>query len=116
MGLPRVISGGFALTYHVKAGTREWAVRCFHREASALQQRYQAISRAIAALPKSGPFVPAEYLTRGVLVEEQWYPITKMPWLQAAPINRHIEANPSRPAVGRLAGGVDWPRCHPPPH
>src|SRR5262249_45315800 len=37
------------------------------------------------------------------LVEGQWYPITKMPWLQAAPINRHIEANPSKPAIERLA-------------
>ena len=102
MGLPRVISGGFALTYHLKNGRREWAVRCFHREASELGRRYQAIGAMIAKAP-AGPFVQAEYLTKGVQVEGAWHPITKMPWLAAVPLNRAIEANLERRALARLA-------------
>ena len=103
MGLPRVISGGFALTYHLKHGRKEWAVRCFHREASELQRRYRAISEMIATAP-SGPFVPAEYQANGVLVEGAWYPITKMPWLAAVPINHYIETNLEQRTLAKLVG------------
>lgn len=102
MGLPRVISGGFALTYHLKNGRHEWAVRCFHREASDLARRYAAISRMIAAAP-NGPFVPAEYQERGVAVDGAWYPVTKMPWLQAVPLNRYIETHLERRPLEKLA-------------
>jgi hypothetical protein len=102
MGLPRVISGGFALTYHLKNGRKEWAVRCFHREASELGRRYQAIGRMIAAAPP-GPFVTAEFLDHGVLVEGEWFPVTKMPWLQAVPLNRYVETNLEGRPLARLA-------------
>ena len=102
MGLPRVISGGFALTYHLKNGRKEWAVRCFHREASELGRRYAAISGMIAAAPP-GPFVQAEYFDKGVQVEGAWYPITKMPWLAAVPLNRYIETNLDKKTLGKLA-------------
>jgi hypothetical protein len=102
MGLPRVISGGFALTYHLKHGRKEWAVRCFHREASELGRRYQAIGAMIARAP-AGPFVQAEYLAKGVQVEGAWHPITKMPWLAAVPLNRAIETNLGPKALARLA-------------
>ena len=32
LGTPHAISGGFALTYTIKAGSKKYAVRCFHRE------------------------------------------------------------------------------------
>ncbi|MGE0539964.1 MAG: hypothetical protein AB7R89_07275 [Dehalococcoidia bacterium] len=101
MGLPRVISGGFALTYHLKNGRHEWAVRCFHREASELGRRYQAISSMIVG-SQPGPFVTAAYIDRGVQVDGVWYPVTKMPWLQAVPINRYIETNLDRHSLSRL--------------
>jgi hypothetical protein len=101
MGLPRVISGGFALTYHLKNGRHEWAVRCFHREASELGRRYQAIGSMIDS-SKPGPFVTTVYLDRGVQVDGVWYPVTKMPWLQAVPINRYIETNLDKRPLSRL--------------
>jgi len=45
LGLPLVMSGGFALTYAVTTPRRKCAVRCFHREIPAIQQKYDAISR-----------------------------------------------------------------------
>src|SRR5437899_2376874 len=44
LGLPLVMSGGFALTYAVTTPRRKCAVRCFHREIPAIQQKYDAIS------------------------------------------------------------------------
>ena len=59
LGLPRVISGGFALTYHLKYGRKEWAVRCFHREASELHRRYAAITGRFRSPWPSRSYVPA---------------------------------------------------------
>src|SRR6516162_1334912 len=49
-GLPRPHAGNFADVYQVQtvetsgAGGQAWAVKCFTREVSGLQDRYQAIS------------------------------------------------------------------------
>jgi hypothetical protein len=104
MGLPRVISGGFALTYHLTNGRQQWAVRCFHREASEPGRRYQAIGRMIAG-SGPGPFVPVDYLDRGIAVEGAWYPVTKMPWLRASPLNRYVETHLDRRPLERLTRG-----------
>jgi hypothetical protein len=50
LGTPLAISGGFALTYSIKSGSKKYAVRCFHRESKALERRYQAIARRLALL------------------------------------------------------------------
>jgi hypothetical protein len=44
LGLPVVQSGGFALTYMITAAQRQLAVRCFHRQIPAADQKYAAIS------------------------------------------------------------------------
>src|SRR5215467_12943721 len=49
LGLPLVMSGGFALTYAVTTAGRKYAVRCFHREIPAIQQKYNAISNSRAS-------------------------------------------------------------------
>jgi serine/threonine protein kinase len=104
MGLPKVISGGFALTYHLTNGSRQWAVRAFHREAHDLEKRYAAISK-MTATAGSPHLVTVEYQPDGILVDGSWYPITKMPWLNAMPINRYIESNLSPAVAQRLSTG-----------
>ena len=100
LGLPRAVAGNFAVTYQLRAGTRQWAVRCFHREAADRASRYAAISQTLAKL-HGGPLVPIEYLDPGVRVGTAWYPITKMPWIEGYPLNRSVEAALSRPATLR---------------
>src|SRR6266566_1915066 len=56
LGLPLVMSGGFALTYAVTTPRRKCAVRCFHREIPAIQQKYDAISKKLRSL-SNGCFV-----------------------------------------------------------
>src|SRR5262252_6365791 len=77
LGLPRAVAGNFAVTYQLRSGGQQWAVRCFHREAADRAPRYAAISKAVAQL-RRGPLVPIEYLEPGVRVGQAWYPITKM--------------------------------------
>lgn len=100
LGLPRAVAGNFAVTYQLRAGGRQWAVRCFHREAADRALRYAAISRLLAPL-RSGPLVPIDYLDQGVRVGTAWYPITKMAWIDGFPLNRAVEASLSKPAALR---------------
>jgi hypothetical protein len=100
LGLPRAVAGNFAVTYQLRAGSQQWAVRCFHREASDRATRYAAISQTLAPV-RGGPLVPIEYLDPGVRVGAAWYPITKMPWIEGFPLNRAVEACLARPATLR---------------
>src|SRR6516164_1885885 len=92
LGLPRAVAGNFAVTYQLQAGARQWAVRCFHREAVDRGSRYAAISHTLTRVG-GGPLVPIEYLDTGVRVGNAWYPITKMAWLEGRPLNRAVEDN-----------------------
>ncbi|HEY1295730.1 MAG TPA: phosphotransferase [Chloroflexota bacterium] len=96
LGLPRAVAGNFAVTYQLRDGSRQWAVRCFHREAADRGSRYAAISQHLARL-RAGPLVPIEYLDRGVCVGQTWYPITKMAWLDGRPLNHAVEQSLSSP-------------------
>src|SRR5712664_2520540 len=62
LGLPLVMSGGFALTYAVTTPRRKCAVRCFHREIPAIQQKYDAISKKPGSMSASRPFRSCEWI------------------------------------------------------
>jgi serine/threonine protein kinase len=91
-GMPRVSSGGFALTYRLNGPGKAWAVRCFHREVSDRQKRYVAISQFLNQNPQPF-FVPTDYLSAGIRVNTDWYPITKMAWVDGETLYRFIERN-----------------------
>ncbi|MGL5001485.1 MAG: serine/threonine protein kinase, partial [Casimicrobium sp.] len=92
LGLPVVVSGGFALTYAVDVGGSKRAVRCFHREAPGLEARYSAISSKLKQLA-SPYFVEFEYQARGVNVEGRTYPLIKMQWASGETLGEFIEMN-----------------------
>ena len=100
LGLPRAVAGNFAVTYQLRSGQQQWAVRCFHREATDRASRYAAISTALAQL-RGGPLVPIDYLDQGVRIGQAWYPVTKMPWIEGFPLNRAVEAALSKPKALR---------------
>src|SRR5204862_7809219 len=64
LGLPLVMSGGFALTYAVTTPRRKCAVRCFHREMPAVQQKYDSISKKLRSL-SNRCFVAADFQQAG---------------------------------------------------
>lgn len=92
LGMPRVLSGGFALTYAVEAGGRKYAVRCFHREAKGLERRYEAISKKLKSL-SSSYFLDFEYQPKGVRIGGATFPVVKMAWANGETLGEFIEAN-----------------------
>jgi hypothetical protein len=81
LGLPLVMSGGFALTYAVTTPRRKCAVRCFHREIPAIQQKYDAISKKLRSLA-NGCFVDFDFQQSGISVRQQTFPIVRMDWVE----------------------------------
>jgi hypothetical protein len=81
LGLPLVMSGGFALTYAVTTPRRKCAVRCFHREIPAIQQKYDAISKKLRSLT-NGCFVYFDFQQSGINVRQQTFPIVRMDWVE----------------------------------
>src|ERR1017187_5863921 len=53
LGLPRAIAGNFACVYKIQTSGQRWAARCFSREVSDQQRRYEVISTYLTktALP-----------------------------------------------------------------
>jgi hypothetical protein len=81
LGLPLVMSGGFALTYAVTTPRRKCAVRCFHREIPAIQQKYDAISKKLKSLT-NGCFVDFDFQQSGINVRQRTFPIVRMDWVE----------------------------------
>src|SRR5215467_5874998 len=81
LGLPLVMSGGFALTYAVTTPRRKCAVRCFHREIPAIQQKYDATSKKLRSLAV-GCFVDFDFQQSGINVRQRMFPIVRMDWVE----------------------------------
>ncbi|MFD8518757.1 hypothetical protein ACFV2D_01885 [Streptomyces capillispiralis] len=95
---PKAISGNFASVFSITApGGQRYALKCFTRDSSTLEARYQAISKALADLTPSGLSQPwpvgIEYLPRGVLVTGEWYPALKMAWVEGISLITWVERN-----------------------
>lgn len=95
---PKAISGNFASVFSITApGGQRYALKCFTRDSSTLEARYQAISKALADLTPSGLSQPwpvgIEYLPRGVLVAGEWYPSLKMAWVEGTSLITWVERN-----------------------
>src|SRR5712692_1498856 len=91
-GLPKPYSGGFTATFHLRNQSRDWAVRCFTRAISDLQQRYAAIDRFLTRT-REGFLVETFYLSQGIRIAGQWYPIIKMQWVKGDTLNGFIGKN-----------------------
>jgi serine/threonine protein kinase len=74
----------------MQCGQRTWAVRCFLRELSDQQRRYEAISQHLKAA-RLDYTVGFDYIPRGIRIRGQWYPILKMEWVQGDSLNTYIE-------------------------
>lgn len=107
LGLPLAISGGFALTYTIKTGSKKYAVRCFHRESKALERRYEAISKKITSL-RSPYFLDFQFQPQGIKVEGAPYPIVKMAWAKGETLGEFLEDNRSSPqAIAKLSASLE---------
>lgn len=89
LGLPKPYSGGFTTTYKLVNSHTSWAVRCFTREISDLQRRYQSIGKFLSA-NNCDFLVEANFLQNGIRVNGSFYPIIKMRWLDGEPLSNYL--------------------------
>jgi len=68
LGLPKPISGNFAVVFELQTGQRRWAVRCFLRETQDQEHRYAQIAQHLAKNNLKSK-VGFQYLPRGVCVK-----------------------------------------------
>jgi len=95
-GLPRVRSGGFALTYRIWGRDRCMAVRCFHKDVEDRSQRYTCISKFIKGT-NSSYFTPITYVHKGIRINGKLYPITVMDWIEGDTLEKYINSNVNDP-------------------
>lgn len=98
LGLPLVLSGGFALTYTVSTRVQKYAVRCFHREIPSIEKKYEAIATKLKALG-SGYFVDFDFQERGIRIRQDRYPIVRMNWVEGDPLGIWLDKNFEKPGA-----------------
>jgi len=91
-GLPKVISGGFAGVFQVKKRKKNYAARCFLRVVDDTEKRYKAIHKFLHR-KRINCVIKFDYIDKGILVREKWYPILKMEWLEGETLSEYIEKN-----------------------
>jgi hypothetical protein len=99
LGIPIPCSGNFADVYQVRGPDgRNWAVKCFTREAPGLRDRYREVSQHLrqARLPFTLDFT---YLEEGVRVAGRWYPVLKMQWVAGPTLNQFAARAADKPAL-----------------
>src|SRR5690554_820488 len=89
LGLPRAITGAFAVVFPVRTRTARWALKCFLTDVPDQRRRYRAIGEHLAGLelPYMAEFV---YQRRGIRVGGGVYPILKMEWLDGHGLNAFV--------------------------
>lgn len=103
LGMPLVTSGQFAYVFKLNApltGGETLAVRCFRGYLGDREERYQSLNahlnaHRIVALPRF------KYLSKGILVAGQRYPLLAMEWIEGATLDVYLEEVVNRPDVLR---------------
>jgi hypothetical protein len=98
LGLPLALSGGFALTYKATVANRRYAIRCFHKEVPSIEGRYNSISRILTSL-NSKYFVYFKFISSGIVVKGNKYPIVVMEWIEGDPLGVWLDKNYNNPTA-----------------
>lgn len=100
MGLPRPYAGNFADVYQFRAadGKKSWAVKCFTKQVARLEDRYREISLHLQQC-RLKLAVEFKYLEEGIRIQDEWYPVLKMDWVEGQTLNEFVRQNLHRPKV-----------------
>ncbi len=97
-GLPRVRSGGFALTYKLSDGKTSWALRCFHKHVPDREERYQSINQYIQR-SNIDYLENIQYIPNGINIKGVTYPITYMKWVEGETLEAYVIRHLDQPAA-----------------
>ena len=93
LGLPRVISGQNALVFKIISPSKKvYAVRCFLRYDPDQKDRYQKISDYLGKRNLKYT-VGFKFIEEGIKVQNTWYPILKMDWVEGEPLDDYLNKN-----------------------
>jgi len=92
-GLPKVRAGQNALVFKIiSPSKRAYAVRCFLRYDPDQKERYQKISDYLEKRNLKYT-VGFKFIEDGIRLQNTWYPILKMDWVEGMPLDRYIRQN-----------------------
>lgn len=95
-GIPNVLFGKSACIFQLNTGFKDWAIHCFLKPLSDQQDRYRINDQHISLSPLPG-LLEYQYIAQGILVNNQFYPIVKMPWVEGNTLNQAIEQSLNTP-------------------
>lgn len=98
LGLPRAITGAFAVVFPLRVRGARWGVKCFVTNVKDQQDRYRAIAEHLRETPLSY-VVPFEYQAEGIRVGDAAYPILKMEWIEGETLNAYVARHVGRPGA-----------------
>jgi len=96
LGLPRPMTGAFASVYRVSAAGQDFALRCFLRDTSDQEQRYQLISKFVCNDDLAST-VNFEFIGEGIRVNGRWFPVLKMQWVQGVTLESYVRDHLDQP-------------------
>lgn len=82
-------SGGFTVVFPVTVGAEKWAFRCWHIPIKDSKKRYSLISNTIKK-SKLPFFCSFDYTEKGIIVNGDSYPTTKMRWVDGKDLKKYI--------------------------
>ncbi|MHA1410021.1 MAG: hypothetical protein ACTSQY_06915 [Candidatus Odinarchaeia archaeon] len=90
LGLPKIISGGYAGVIPIRCKNKIVAVRCFLKDVPDIEERYRVIGDYLEkqSLPYTVGF---RYIEKGILVKGKWYPIVKMDWVEGDTLGAYLD-------------------------
>ena len=88
-GNPVVVRGENAVVIALDVDGRRLALRCFLRERSDRDRRYEALARYLER-HRLDALVPFTYVRRGVRVDGRWFPVLKMDWVEGEPLDARV--------------------------
>ncbi len=97
-GLPRVRSGGFALTYKLTDGNSTYALRCFHKHVADRAERYASINRYIQRA-RVDYLETIQYIPEGIAIKGALFPITYMKWVDGETLESYVIRHLDKPAA-----------------
>ncbi|MBK8008609.1 MAG: hypothetical protein IPK23_09330 [Rhizobiales bacterium] len=89
MGLPRGLSGGFAITYAMLSGNSKVAVRCFKYEVPSRERAYKLIAAKLREID-SPYFVGFDYQAQGLKYNGDHLPCLKMEWVEGETLSVYL--------------------------
>lgn len=102
-GLPKPRVGNFSVVFEVRSqvADQKWAVKCFTKHKSGLQERYREIDLHLQQHPL--PFmVGFRYVPDGVLVRGQRYAFLKMEWVEGLQLDEFLADILGKPNCGTM--------------